>query len=159
MKNISIILSVLFLILFSSCEENNIDTYFGDDYIQFVTSKNIVKNLVCNFVYDDETVEKDTMYLPVQILGNFNINERTIAIEQVTNETDDYFQAEEGKQFVKFDNALTKNSLVFDGDNTQVKIPIILLRDPSLKKYIYELTIALMPTESFKIGDLSLIHI
>lgn len=149
MKNIKYLLLILVSVLTYSCQERDIDTYSGEDYVQFVNNK----DLVCDFVYLDPAVQRDTVYVEVQLMGNYSRAERTIKLVQATNDTDEFFQAEVNKHFVALDNELTSSFLTVSGDQTTARVPIILLRDKSLKENRHELTLKLASADDFFEGD------
>ena len=66
--------------------------------------------------------------------------------------TENPYNAVADKHFVAFDSEEAKKLMVVPANEVSANIPIILLRDPSLKANEYYLTLQLVENDEFKIG-------
>ncbi len=102
-----------------------------------------------SFVYSGSTVTEDTVWLTVTTLGFVKDYDRTLAIEQVTGSEND---AVAGKHYVAFDDESLKKYYVVPAGAVSTEIPVVLLRDASLKNGAYNLEISIKENENFKPG-------
>lgn len=126
-----------------------------------------------NFVYKDrESVHRDTVYLTVQTMGNLSEAERKIALEQIpeyditykydnkgnlqdSTMTEKPNKAIPGIHYVAMDAEEMQPLLVVKSRAVYVKIPVILLRDTSLRQEEKRLCLKLVETDDFKLGESS----
>jgi hypothetical protein len=124
-----------------------------------------------SFFYKDAAVTRDTVYVQMNTIGGIANHNRTIAIEQITEYDITYvrdpvtnkvvdstvkekpFKAVAGKHYISFTDPAVQNLMVVEADSAIRKLPIILLRDTSLKSNSYRLRIKLIANEEFALGE------
>ncbi|WP_293306795.1 DUF4843 domain-containing protein [Pedobacter sp. UBA5917] len=104
------------------------------------------------FVYDAPTITRDTIYIQVNTIGEMANVDRAVKFVQVNNKTD-LFPAVSGQHFVPFDDPSIKNLMVIKANTVKAKIPVILLRDASLKTNTYRLRLQLAANDQFALGE------
>ena len=120
------------------------------------------------FFYDAEDVVWDTIYVYVETMGGPRDYDRLVSFRQMTvydveyvvengvnvdsTVTENPYNAVADKHFVAFDSEEAKKLMVVPANEVSANIPIILLRDPSLKANEYYLTLQLVENDEFKIG-------
>lgn len=123
------------------------------------------------FYYDTDDVTRDTLYVYVETMGGPRDYDRAVNFKQVkvydveyTVEngvkvdsvvTENPYNAVAGKHFVAFDGEETKKLMIVPAGEVNALIPVILLRDASLKENEYYLTLQLIENDEFKIGGVT----
>lgn len=123
------------------------------------------------FVYEDAKVTRDTIYIPMKTIGGIAPHDRTFTVEQApeydvayirdpnTNKitdstvTEKPFKAIPGKHYVAFSDPGEQAILQVAADSAAGVVPIILIRDTSLKSNSYRLRIRLTANDEFAIGE------
>ncbi len=132
--------------LFVSCEKDLSINPNPESRMAFVY-KNTEDSLVSNsFAYYEDDVVIDTVWLDVMLYGTLEDYDRPIALEQVTTGEND---AVPGKHYVAFDDAQLATYYKLPANQLETKLPIVLLRDASLKEENYTLKITFKPNEYF----------
>ena len=128
------------------------------------------KEVLTSFYYDDALVIRDTVYLTVNTIGEPEDRVRRIELEQITeydvkyiydakgNLTDSVVtekpnKAVPGVHYVAMDDAEMLSLLVIRPNAVTAEVPVILLRDASLKKAEYRLCLQLKETPDFLLGE------
>jgi hypothetical protein len=124
-----------------------------------------------SFLYKDAAVTKDTVYIQMNTMGGIVDHNRVITIEQipeydkiyvrdpVTNKitdsiiTEKPFKAIPGKHYISFTDPAVQGLMVVMADSAVSKMPVILIRDTSLKTNSYRLRIKLIANDEFAIGE------
>jgi len=101
-----------------------------------------------SFVYHGD-VETDTVWLKMSTMGFVSDKNRAMELQQVATEGDD---AVPGVHYVAFDNADLAKYYVIPAGAVETKVPVVLLRDGSLKKKTVILRVAVKENEHFKAG-------
>ncbi len=134
----------------TSCEDN-IDKWSGEDRINFAT--NAVLDTVRNysFVYQGEDIMRDTVWLEVRIQGQVSNFPRPVKLKAV--KPYDGIQATPDVHYVDFESDQISADLkakyaVPAGQNT-AKLPIVLIRDASLKTEKVQLRIVFESNDCF----------
>jgi hypothetical protein len=104
------------------------------------------------FVYEASTIIRDTVYIQVNTIGEMANVDRAVKFVQVSNKTD-LFPAVSGQHFVPFDDPSLKNLMVIKANTVKAKIPVVLLRDASLKTNTYRLRLQLAANDQFALGE------
>lgn len=104
------------------------------------------------FVYKAPTITRDTVYIQVNTIGAMANVDRAVKFVQVSNKTD-LFPAVSGQHFVPFDDPSIKNLMVIKANTVKAKIPVVLLRDASLKTNTYRLRLQLAANDQFALGE------
>ncbi len=164
MKVRSLILLIVTLLIFS-CSEDEIKPWKSYNYIHF--SDDYQK--VYSFVYAGSKVMQDTVWLRLNIAGNMSSEERTYKVKQVKaynfipespDATDSVFielpnQAIAGVHFVDFNTEEAAQQFIVPADSLGAYFPLIVLRDSSLRKNDYTLSLEVEKTDDFLPGNSS----
>jgi hypothetical protein len=140
----------------TSCSENVLPDYSGDDAIYFYHGTyggniNVFQrdSIIFSFI-SSGLKERDTVYIDVRTMGDIQPRPRPFRVEQIDG--DEESAAQPGVHYVPFDDpemlALTR----IPANATQYAMPVILLRDPTLQEQTVRLRMALVENEEFKIG-------
>jgi hypothetical protein len=113
---------------------------------------NDTATLNSTFVYEAPTIIRDTVYIQVNTIGEMASVDRAVKFVQVSNKTD-LFPAVSGQHFVPFDDPSLKNLMVIKANTVKAKIPVVLLRDASLKTNTYRLRLQLAANDQFGLGE------
>lgn len=103
------------------------------------------------FYYDNASVREDTVYFDVYAIGGTKNIDRpfTLVQEQLPNLTN----AEPGKHYVAFTDQRVAQNYVIKAGTVHTSIPIVLLRDASLKTTTPVLKFVLQADQSFQLGE------
>ena len=82
------------------------------------------------FVFDDETRILDTVWVELATQGFVTDYDRSFVLEQVMGDTN---AAESGVHFIPFNDSQVTSHYVIPAGANEVKVPIVLKRDVSLK--------------------------
>ncbi len=102
-----------------------------------------------SFVYSGSSVTQDTVWMTVTTLGFVKDYDRALAIEQVESSEND---AVPGKHYVAFDDPSLQKYYVMPAGAVSTDIPVVVLRDASLKSGVVNLEISIKENENFKVG-------
>jgi hypothetical protein len=123
------------------------------------------------FVYEDAKVARDTILIDLKTIGGITDFNRAVTVQQIpeyditykydpiTNKVIDStvtpkpYAAVPGKHYVPFTDAGAQAIMFVQADSATGKLPIILLRDTSLKTNSYRLRIRLTADDQFAIGE------
>lgn len=153
MKKISIYLLLLLpAFVFCSCEKD-METYHaaGNDRINFVFEDYYHADTLIShtFVYYPESRQWDTLWMEMETSGFVTDYPRTIPLIQLPVDSN---AAIAGIHYIAFDDPSLKDVYVVPANQSKVKIPLIVKRDPTLKKKEYVLKIGIAENEHFKTG-------
>ena len=98
-----------------------------------------------SFVGKDEILMKDTVWLTVRPQGV--LPEKSSRIKVIPR------QAEAGVHYVPFDDERLAGLLTLDAGELEARIPVIVLRDQSLRDTTYTLFFRIVDSEDLKAGD------
>lgn len=123
------------------------------------------------FVYEAPAVLRDTVYVRLNTIGGITDQDRKVTLEQVTEYDVTYvrdpvtnkitdstvkekpFKAVPGKHYVPLNDPSMQSLLVIRANKAFDSLPIILLRDTSLKSNAYRLRLKVVANEVFAIGE------
>lgn len=103
-----------------------------------------------SFVYGSETAVDDTLWFEVETMGFIADNDRPISLEQV--QVDGANNAVADKHYQSFSTPSLQKYYVVPAGKARTKIPVVLLRDASLKIENVVLKFAIKPNEYFANG-------
>lgn len=103
-----------------------------------------------SFVYGPDEAVDDTLWFEVETMGFVADYDRPISLEQVTVEGAD--NAVAGKHYQGFDTPALQKFYVIPAGKARAKIPVVLLRDASLKSENVVLKFAIKANEYFANG-------
>lgn len=165
------ILYILFgLALFYGCSRAEIPTYEGKDYIQFLDYNFSDREEIFSFAYSGSTVEVDTFYYNIRIVGPTKKYDRQVNLEQVPEYVFQYTYDYQGVRidsvlvekdgqaipkihYIPFTDPDVQNLMVVKADSATARIGIVLLRDLSLKEMNVDLSFQLVENNFFLQGD------
>lgn len=150
---------IYLLTLCVACEEALPMFESEQDRLNFVVElkKEIPTPVRKTFVYDPESLTRDTIYVPVKSMGFLRDYDRFVRFEQV--KLDSVFNAESGVHYVAFDDAEVKDLMFLPAGQETAEIPIIVLRDPTLRDTVVVLQLRIVENEYFKLGDLNRVEV
>lgn len=105
------------------------------------------------FVYDPQDLIRDTIYVTVNSMGFVRDYDRVVRLEQVEVKPDSVFNAIPGVHYVAFDDPEMKGGFVLPAGKVSAKIPIIALRDKSIRDTVTILRLRIVGNEYFEPGD------
>lgn len=149
MKNIKYSLLLLLAVVIFSCEK---DIYKWDDKaarIQFTGDTLGYKT----FIFEDEKIVDDTIYLTVRTMGFTSNRDRYFKLKQTPLEGVE--NAVAGVHYIGLDAPEMKEYLKIPANEATMNIPIIVMRDKSLKKSRVEMKLTIVENEEFTFGELN----
>lgn len=166
MKGISYTVVLLSAVLSAGCQEAEYLLFNDAARVQMDEEKEILTD----FYYTDASVTRDTVYLTVNTIGDPEDRVRRIALEQISEYDIEYKydakgnlvdsvvtekpnKAVPGVHYVAMDDPEMLPLLVVPRNAVTVEVPVILLRDASLKKEGYRLCLRLVATPDFRLGE------
>lgn len=163
MKNIVIL--ILAFLSVTGCQEANLMLYQDEPRVYFGSYS---RGESISFYYAADDIRTDTVYISVQTMGGPRNYDRPVSFKQVTKLDIDYvmengivvdstvsenpYNAVPGKHFMPFDHEDIRELMVIPASEVSARIPVILLRDPSLKENEYYLNFELIENDEFKLG-------
>lgn len=102
-----------------------------------------------SFIYGDADRQRDTLWFDVQTMGFTSDSDRPVTLQQLPTEGN---QAVPGKHYVAFDDPSVSHLYVIPAGKATTKLPVIILRDPSLKNESVTLKFGFMENDFFKLG-------
>lgn len=102
-----------------------------------------------SFIYGSSDRERDTLWFDVQTMGFTSDHERPVTLQQLPS---DGVQAVPGKHYVAFDDPSVSHLYVIPANRATTKLPVIILRDPSLKNEAVTLKFGFKENEYFQLG-------
>lgn len=156
-KYIFLMASLMGMMSMTSCEKD-LETYsdstcrlnFYYDISALSDFKEDMAKDNYSFVYGDEAAVDDTLWYEVETMGFVADHDRPIALEQVP--VDGVTNAVAGKHYVAFDDPSLAKYYVIPAGKARTKIPVVLLRDASLKNESVTLKFAIKPNGEFILG-------
>ena len=164
MKNILLALGIL--LMFSACNEQDIPGYSGRDFVQFGDNE----TYKYSFVISGSKVVRDTVWVRAFCSGSLGKDIRHFKLEQVPEYVFSYIydekgsiidsmlikqdnQAEPSVHYVPFDDPGYLELCNVPKDSVTFNVPVILLRDASLKEKEKALSFQFIMNDDFEPGD------
>ncbi|SIN94119.1 DUF4843 domain-containing protein [Chitinophaga niabensis] len=128
-------------------------------------------SLSSTFVYDPVTIVKDTVYIEVSTIGGITNYDRPVKLVQIpefdytyvrdpiTNQITDTiaterpFKAVAGTHYIDLADKSLESMMVIKAGSVRAQIPVVLLRDASLKTNSYRLRLQLVANKEFGLGE------
>lgn len=166
MKKYSCIIVIL-LAITAGCKKADYMMYSGGVHIQLKDTL----AMSYTFIYEDAAVTRDTVLIDLKTIGGIADHNRAVTVEQIpeyditykydptTNKVTDStvtpkpYTAVAGKHYIPFTDKGAQAIMFIAADSATGKLPIILLRDTSLKTNSYRLRIRLTANDEFAIGE------
>lgn len=151
MKRLIYITAVLLIAVATGCSKADQLLYSDEARVQL----NDTTTISHTFIYEPSTKTKDTVYIQVNTIGNIANYDREVSLVQVL-ETDKLNPAAvPGVHYVPLDDPAIKKAMVVKANAVSVKVPIVLLRDPSLRTNSYRLRLQLAGNGTFGLGEIA----
>ena len=158
------LLGILFAGLYSCSPEYM--SFRGSNCIQF----NTATDEVYTFAYFPESKQRDTLNIQIVTVGEITDYPREIKFEQVTKEWKYSYDAVDTTKIVDsvlvnmeypaesgvhFESLGENNTLVLPANQNVLNLKVVVLRgDDDLKKHAHKLTLSLLPSEDFALGEI-----
>ncbi|MHC1781095.1 MAG: DUF4843 domain-containing protein [Bacteroidales bacterium] len=140
MKKISIF-SLIIITLLCGCQKAAEMKYIGETCVVFGTTYDTIKPIVYSFLEHPEAMGKDTIFVPVRILGNRSSFDRPFRVSVITSKT----TAVKESHYTNLNN-----EYIMPSDSGLVYIPVIVLNsDPALSINPVTLGLKLEANEHF----------
>ncbi|SDL86944.1 protein of unknown function [Pedobacter sp. ok626] len=148
MKRLIYFLIILLAAAVTSCTKT--------DYLYFNDSARVQLNdtstITSTFFYEPNTVLRDTVYIQVNTIGDVSNKERAVKLVQVV-EPGVLNPAVPGVHYVAMDDPALKHMMVVKGNQVNAMIPVVLLRDASLRTNSFRLRLELAGNDQFGLGE------
>lgn len=150
------------VLLLSSCKKDQYYLYsdvgriqFGPEPSRIYTSSfefaDTLKRVT--FYYDDASVTQDTVFFDIYAIGGIKNFDRSFTIKQELVEGAE--NAVVGKHYVAFNDSKVSGNYVIKAGKVHTTVPIVLLRDPSLKTTTPVLKIVVEADKNFQLGEIN----
>lgn len=161
MKKIKYIVFVLMLIILASCEQD--DYYLFNDVarIQFGPDSTKIYDEAYNlidttknysFSYGPDDITQDTVFFDIYAIGGTAETDRAFTLQQVMVSPDSINAVAE-THYKAFTNPTVNNTYIIKAGQVHTKVPIVLLRAPSLKEKTYTLKFEVVANDNFEVGE------
>ncbi len=155
MRTIPFYINILLLLLVAtSCKENEEFFYQNDPAIYFANEPKImygqIDSIPYSFFIADKAIVDDTVHVKVCLSGLLVDYDRPINLIQTNVGEED--AAVPGVHFIAFDDPLVVDSVCMPGGKAVAYIPVVLLRDVSLKTQVKRLKLTVGQNEHFRPG-------
>lgn len=175
MKKIIYLLISVLGICFSGCQESPYFMFRDTDRVQLDDWDEILrvkKEIRYNFIYAKQGPDavRDTVYLTVLTLGKPRDYDRKVSFRQITEYKQEIIMDEKGnitdtlyhevlnkgvpgQHYLPMNDPEIAPHLFVPANQVRAEIPVILLRDPSLKEQEMRVCLELTETEDFRLGE------
>jgi len=157
----NIITGVALSVLVAACEKDlsvydtpdcrlNFMYYLYGDLVASEDVSDEMRQTFYSFVYAGSEVERDTLWFRVSTMGFLSDKDRSLALRQIQMEGEE--NAVPGVHYVAFDDEEYRLLHQVPANRDTLSVPVILLRDASLKKKEIVLKFGFKENEYFKPG-------
>lgn len=160
MKTTKYIWAIIAILAMVSCKKDQYYLYndiariqFGPDPTRIYTpSYNLADTLKpYTFYYEDAAIKEDTVFFDIYAIGGTTKNDRSFMLQQV--QMPNIMNAVPGTHYVPFTDARASKHYVIKAGTVHTRVPVIVLRDPSLKTNTPVLKFNVVDNENFRIGE------
>lgn len=144
-KYIFILMAALGILTLASCSENEPMAYEGQPAL-FLANDDI--NF--SFFYAEDDVDRSSVDITVHAMGPVSDVDRAFTLYQ--ENAGEAGAAQAGVHYLGFDTDEMKQAMVIPAGKSEVKLPIILLKDQSLDTQTVNLKIGIRPNDNFGLG-------
>ena len=144
-KYIMIAMMALGILTLTSCSENEPMAYEGNPSLYFAND-----DINFSFFYAENASDRSTVDITVHAMGPVADVDRSFSLCQLNSGDADAAQA--GVHYLGFDTDEMKQAMVIPAGKSEVKLPIVLLKDNSLETQTVRLKIGIRPNENFGYG-------
>jgi len=155
-------LPIIFVFAITSCFDEY-STYSGDNYIQFGPELSRIYTSTLNyadttklysFFYLPAAKTQDTVWFDIYAIGEVSGQDRTFSLEQELASGAENPVA--GTQYKAFNDPSVSVKYVIKAGTSSTRVPVVLLRDASLKNKEYTLKLKVVDNENFRTGEKAL---
>lgn len=151
MKYIGYFLLLLCMVFMAGCEEKVVMKYGDKDCLYFYRHTWGQKDSITqSFFGKTETRIRDTVWVDVRTMGFTKKEARPVKMEQLNIGEPDAAVA--GTHYVAFDDPSIQELMQVKADSAMMQLPVIVLRDVSLKQQTKRIKIGIAENEYFKAG-------
>lgn len=161
-KRYLIAITVIGILALTSCQKDKYYLFNDVARIQFgpepsriyQTSFDFADTLkLQTFYYYGENIKEDTVFFDIYAIGGTRNTDRsfTLSQEQISGATN----AEPGKHYVAFTDPRVAGAYVIKAGTVHARVPVILLRDASLKTTTPVLKFVVQEDKNFQLGELT----
>lgn len=162
MKTTKYIWAFIAVLALVSCKKDQYYLYNDIARIQFgpepsriyTPAYNLVDTLKpYTFYYEDAAVKEDTVFFDIYAIGGTAKNDRPFTLQQ--EQLPNTLNAVPGTHYVAFTDTRATKHYVIKAGTVHTRVPVIVLRDPSLKTSTPALKFKVVDDANFKIGEVS----
>ncbi len=146
--------------MLASCTNDDYMLYDGEARLQFGPPRNALYSTSSQltdtlksytFVYEPASKTQDTVFFDLYTMGKVADKDRAFKLRQVTIPGAE--NAVAGVHFKSFDDASLQKDYVVKAGTSYTRVPVVILRDVTLKSKIYYLKLEIVENEFFKLGE------
>lgn len=138
----------------SDCRLNFVYYYYNGELVPSTSVTDAMRSQSYSFVLSSasagEDLTNDTVWFEVTTMGFLSDKDRPIALKQIMVEGEN--NAVAGKHYIAFDDPSYMSKCYVPANQNKTMLPIVLLRDPSLKEENVVLKFAFTENDYFKPG-------
>jgi hypothetical protein len=162
MKKLKFICIIMVLLSVYACKQDQYYLYNDQARIQFgpevsriyQTNYNLADTLKpYTFFYEDASLMQDTVFFDIYAIGGTTNEDRSFTLEQT--QVPNQVNAEAGKHYLAFNDPKATKNFIIKANTVHTRVPIIMLRDPSLKTSTVTLKFIIIPNKNFKSGEMN----
>ncbi|SMO38795.1 DUF4843 domain-containing protein [Solitalea koreensis] len=160
MKKVKYFLGALALLALASCKEDAPFLFNDVATLQFGPPLSAIYQSGANaaganrsytFFYKSPDTRQDTVFFDIYAIGGPSLKDRSFKLKQV--QVDGVNNAIPGTHYIAFDNPDVSKNFVIKAGQVHSLVPVILLRDISLKTADAVLKFNIIENENFKLGE------
>lgn len=148
-----IFFAVLAAAFLTACKQDGYLYYSDVSRIRFDVTTDTLKRYT--FYYEDASVTEDTVFFNIIAIGGVKSTDRTFTLVQ--EQLPDEVNAEPGKHYVAFNDPRAAKNYVIRAGTVQSQVPVILLRDASLRSESVKLKFVVQSDDNFQLGEPNLL--
>lgn len=139
----------ILIIFFQSCEEKVVMKYEDSGYLYFDLLEQ-KDSVLYSFFLEKEDKVRDTVWVDVKVMGL--VSDRDRAVQAVQLNTGEADAAEAGKHYIAFDDPELQKWMRIEAGKTGMRLPVVILRDLSLKQQTVRIQFGFKENEFFGSG-------
>lgn len=160
MRNLKYLMVAIVVLTITSCKKNQYNVYNDVARIQFGpalseiyrASANLADTLKLHtFYYDGASATQDTVFFDIYAIGGTKPTDRTFTLQQ--EQLPNTLNAVAGTHYVAFNDPKVTKLYVIKAGAIHAKVPVILLRDASLKTSAAKLKFNVIADGNFQLGE------
>jgi hypothetical protein len=159
MKRIRFYIIALALLVMASCKQDDLKLFNDIARIQFsspiaiyTTSYSTMDTTkTYTFFYKTDNIKQDTVFFDIYTSGNISTKDRAFSLQQV--QVNGLTNAVAGTDYKAFTDPTVNSAYVIKAGQAHAIVPIVLLRNISLKTTLVTLKFAVAANENFQPGE------